>query len=103
MITKFDIFAGRFRQECAHWVDTTAGFEEADQAMLLLAATKPGPYFIFDSETGCVGTIDTTGQHVANRANDSHPIREALPRQLCRNRAYSGCVRTIFSALFRRA
>jgi len=66
VLQKFDIFFGRFCEEGAYWVDAVAGFEEAYQTMLLLAATKPGRYFIFDNaEHACVGVIDTTGQNVA--------------------------------------
>lgn len=66
MIPKFDIFFGRFREEGAYWIDAVGGFEEAYQNMLLMAATKPGPYFIFDSsEEACVGSIDTTGEAFA--------------------------------------
>jgi hypothetical protein len=66
VIPKFDIFLGRFREEGAYWVDAVASFEEAYQTMLLLAANKPGPYFIFaSSEEACVGAIDTTAQYVA--------------------------------------
>jgi hypothetical protein len=66
MIPKFDIFLGRFREEGAYWVDAVTGFKEAYETMLLLAANKPGPYFIFDnSQEACVGAIDTTDQYVA--------------------------------------
>jgi hypothetical protein len=61
VIPKFDIFKGRFRDEGAYWIDAVTGFEEAYQTMLLLAAAKPGRYFILDrSEDSCVGAIDTT-------------------------------------------
>lgn len=61
MLQRFDIFLGRYLEEGSYWIDAAAGFEEAYQTMLLLAVTKPGPYFIFDaSEKACVGTIDTT-------------------------------------------
>jgi len=58
---KFDIFSGRYREEDAYWIDAVAGFDEAYQMMLMLAAVKPGPYFIFDSQEGsCAGKVDTT-------------------------------------------
>jgi hypothetical protein len=58
VIPKFDIFKGG-RDEGAYWIDAVT--EEVYQTMLLLAAAKPGRYFIFDrSEDNCVGAIDTT-------------------------------------------
>jgi len=55
-----------YNHEGTYLVDNVNGFAEAYQTMLLLAATKPGPYFIFDtSEQACVGAIDTTAQAIA--------------------------------------
>ena len=57
----FDIFSGKFREPDTLLVDAVESFEEAYQKMLLLAADKPGPYFIFSGrEQTCVADIDTT-------------------------------------------
>ena len=61
MLPTFDIFAGKFREPDTLLVDAVESFEEAYQKMLLLAADKPGPYFIFSGrEQTCVADIDTT-------------------------------------------
>ena len=58
---KFEVFFGKYREAGASWIDTVDGFEEAYQMMLMLAAVKPGPYFIFDSrDKSCVGNVDST-------------------------------------------
>lgn len=57
----FDVFSGRYREAGANWIDAVDGFEEAYKMMLMLAAIKPGPYFIFDSrDQSCAGNVDST-------------------------------------------
>jgi hypothetical protein len=61
MLPTFDIFFGKFSEPDTLRLDALESFEEAYQKMLLLAADKPGPYFIFSGrEQTCVADIDTT-------------------------------------------
>jgi hypothetical protein len=62
------IFSG-FRDKDALWLDSVEGLGAADERMKQLAAEKPGPYFIFSTDTHTVlASIDTSIQsHIKAR------------------------------------
>jgi signal transduction histidine kinase len=54
----------------AQWIKSVEDLEEAYGTMLVFAAEKPGPYFIFSkSERTCIATIDTDGDPDDNQAS----------------------------------
>jgi hypothetical protein len=56
------IFSG-FRDKGALWLESVEGLEAANERMKQLAAEKPGPYFIFSTDTyNVVASIDTSIQ-----------------------------------------
>ena len=57
------IFSG-FRDKDALWLDSVEGLGAADERMKQLAAEKPGPYFIFSTDTTFSRSIDTSIQTV---------------------------------------
>lgn len=74
-----DIFSGKYRAHGSFWIDAVAGFEEAYQMMLMLAAVKPGPYFIFDSrDESCAGNVDTTYTNHPTEAASKAPIQTPM-------------------------
>jgi len=61
MLPMFDIFSGHFMDKDAIWIEAKEGLAEAYQAMLQIAADKPGAYFVFSSYTRtCVASADTS-------------------------------------------
>jgi hypothetical protein len=60
---KYDIFSGRGKKE-AVWVDAIEGLEAASTRMRALATEKPGPYFVFCTQTNKIlNSIDTSEAH----------------------------------------
>lgn len=61
MIYAFDIFQGKFAAKDACSTTALAGFEVAYDAMLVLAAENPSPYFMFSrNDRICVASGDTS-------------------------------------------
>jgi len=61
MLPEFDIFSGHFRQPDAMWIEAREELTEAYERMLQVAAAKPGPYFLFSTDTQtCVASVDTS-------------------------------------------
>ena len=67
-VPHYHIFSG-FRDKDALWLDSVEGLGAADERMKQLAAEKPGPYFIFSTDTHTVlASIDTSIQsHIKAR------------------------------------
>jgi hypothetical protein len=49
-VPMFDIFSGRFGDADALWLEAVEGLGNAADRMKVLAAEKPGPYFVFSTE-----------------------------------------------------
>ena len=67
-VPTFHIFSG-FRDKDALWLDSVEGLAAANEKMKQLGAEKPGPYFIFSTDTHKVlASIDTSIQNDMVRA-----------------------------------
>jgi hypothetical protein len=65
-VPTYDIFSGRI--DDAIWIEATKGLANAYERMAKIAEEKPGPYFVFCSESHTVcGSIDTSSQEQPNR------------------------------------
>ena len=61
-VPRFHVFSG-FRDQDALWLDSAEGLAAANERMKQLGAEKPGPYFIFSTDTYTVlASIDTSVQ-----------------------------------------
>jgi len=62
-VPTFHVFSG-FRDKDPLWLDSVEGLGTANERMEQLAAEKPGPYFIFSTDTTFSRSIDTSIQTV---------------------------------------
>jgi len=59
-VPTFHVFSG-FRDKDPLWLDSVEGLGTANERMEQLAAEKPGPYFIFSTDTyNVLASIDTS-------------------------------------------
>jgi hypothetical protein len=60
-VPTFDIFRGRYPEPDAIWVEPAEGLGAAVERMKVMAAEKPGPYFVFDVRAHqLMAAVDTT-------------------------------------------
>jgi hypothetical protein len=60
-VPTYDIFSGRI--DDAIWIEATEGLVNAYEKMAKVAADKPGPYFVFCSESHTIcASLDTSRQ-----------------------------------------
>jgi hypothetical protein len=62
MIPQFNIFSGTFhRNGCKSWLDWENDLDKAQEKMIAMANTNPGPYFIFSmAEHKVISEIDAS-------------------------------------------
>jgi len=61
-VPTFHVFSG-FRDKDAMWLESVEGLGAANERMKQLAGEKPGPYFVFSTDTSnVVASIDTSIQ-----------------------------------------
>ena len=60
-VPAFDIFSGRFGEKDVVWLGAVEGLADARARMHQFAATQPGAYFVFSSESHLiVAAVDTS-------------------------------------------
>jgi hypothetical protein len=61
MVPIYDIFAGRYGDTDARWIQAVEGLGAAADQMRRIAKIKRGPYFVFDAHAHKVlASVDTT-------------------------------------------
>jgi len=60
-VPNYHVFSGS-RDKDALWLESIEGLGAANERMEQLAAEKPGPYFIFSTDTTFSRSIDTSIQ-----------------------------------------
>ena len=61
LVPTYDIFAGRYGDTDARWIEPVEGLGCAYERMKEIAAKEPGPYFLFDpSSHRVLASVDTT-------------------------------------------
>jgi hypothetical protein len=63
LVPTYDIFAGRYGDTGAPWIEPVEGLGCAYERMKEIAAKERGPYFVFDAHSRKVlASVDTTAR-----------------------------------------
>ena len=67
-VQTFDIFNGRFGDNGVVWIEAVEGLAASKKRMVIIAAEKPGPYFVFSSIDHLIVAVSDTTRKAASES-----------------------------------